>query len=75
MIQIIKKMELPDERYSLLLADLAQTKIDLESAYANFENVTEPDLIDACIYEVNAVQMKYKFLLNRVKMEQERLHL
>lgn len=51
----------------LLLDDLARTKSELENAYATFENMVEPDLIDASIYEVKAVQMRYQFLLARVK--------
>ena len=45
-----------------LLLELAKTKIELETAYSNFENVTDPDLIDSSIYEVNAVQQRYKYL-------------
>ena len=33
-----------------LLSDLEKTKIALEIAYAGFDNVTEPDLIDCYIY-------------------------
>jgi hypothetical protein len=50
-----------------LMEELKKTKIALESAYSNFENVVDPDLIDCYIYEVNAVQHRYKFLLRQVK--------
>ena len=53
------------------LDDLNRTKNDLDFAYANFQNVVEPDLIDAYIYEVNAMQLKYKFLLRRLKQKTE----
>lgn len=56
-----------DPTYALLLDDLRKAKSDLELAYSNFENVVDPDLIDSCIYQVNAVQLRYKFLLGRVK--------
>jgi len=48
-----------------LLSDLEKTKKALEIAYAGFDNVTEPDLIDCYIYEVNAVMKRYKFLLEQ----------
>lgn len=67
MFQLSKNNRKNDKRYMLLLDDLARTKSDLESAYANFENMVEPDLIDASIYEVKAVQMRYQFLLGCVK--------
>ena len=48
-----------------LLQDIAKTKCALDCAYSNFDNVVDPDLIDCYIYEVNAVQKRYKFLLER----------
>jgi len=63
---IVKSTPAPDAGYRLLLDDLNRTKNDLDFAYANFQNVVEPDLIDAYIYEVNAMQLKYKFLLRRL---------
>jgi hypothetical protein len=39
----------------------------MEAAYSNFQNVVDPDLIDSCIYEMNAVQNRYKFLLKQAK--------
>ncbi len=48
-----------------LLSDLEKTKRALEIAYAGFDNVTEPDLIDCYIYEVNSVMKRYKFLLEQ----------
>ena len=51
-----------------LLSDLKQTKTALEDAYSNFEQVVDPDLVDSYIYEVNAVQKRYHFLLKQVQM-------
>ncbi|HKM22995.1 MAG: YaaL family protein [Clostridia bacterium] len=48
-----------------LMQDIAKTKCALDCAYSNFDNVVDPDLIDCYIYEVNAVQKRYKFLLER----------
>ena len=45
--------------------ELAQTKYALENAYLGFDNVTDPDLIDCYIYELNAVMKRYKFLLDQ----------
>jgi len=45
--------------------ELAQAKYALEIAYSNFDNVTDPDLIDCYIYEVNAVLKRYKYLLEQ----------
>lgn len=67
MIHILKRNSTDEKNYDLLLDDLKRTKSDLEQAYSNFENVIDPDLIDSCIYQVNATQLRYKFLLGRVK--------
>lgn len=46
-----------------ILDDLERTRLDLEMAYSGFDNVTDPDLIDCYIFEVNAVLKRYKYLL------------
>lgn len=51
-----------------LLSDLKLTKTALDDAYTNFENVVDPDLVDSYIYEVNAVQKRYHFLLKQMQM-------
>jgi hypothetical protein len=56
-----------DTRYTVLLDDLARTQKELDHVYAAFSNVTEPDLIDAYIYQLNSAQLRYRFLLNSVK--------
>ena len=54
------------ERNKMTIRDeLAQTKYALENAYLGFDNVTDPDLIDCYIYELNAVKKRYKFLLDQ----------
>ena len=48
-----------------LQEELEQSRFALEIAYSNFDNVTDPDLIDCYIYEVNAVLKRYKYLLEQ----------
>lgn len=60
-----KKKRFPKE--DLLINEINKTKIALEAAYSHFENVVDPDLIDSCIYEMNAAQNRYKFLLKQAK--------
>ena len=67
LFHVVKHAKTNDERYDVLLNDLAKTKSNLDSAYENFQNVVEPDLIDSYIYELNAMQLRYKFLLGRLK--------
>ena len=52
-----------DDGKNSILNDIAKTRFALETAYAGFDNATDPDLIDCYIYEVNAIQKRYKYLL------------
>ena len=63
----MRERECVKDGYALLLDDLKQTTVDLNTAYTNLENVVEPDLIDYYIYQAKAVQMRYTFLLECVK--------
>ena len=63
-----KKTEIFSHPYYIQwVDDLAKTKSAIDIIYSNFENAVDPDLIDCCIYELNAAQKRYKFLLNCVK--------
>lgn len=62
-----KKNKKPDPQREELLRELEATKNALDTAYANLSYVVEPELIDCCIYELNAVQLRYKFILSQVK--------
>lgn len=54
-----------EEQY--LLEEIAMTKNAIETAYSNFDNAVEPDLIDCYIYQLNSEQKRYKYLLERAK--------
>lgn len=48
-----------------LREELEQARFALEIAYSGFDNVTNPDLIDCYIYEVNSIMKRYKYLLEQ----------
>lgn len=50
-----------------LLDDIEKTQHALEVAYCGFDNVTDPDLIDCYIYEVNSALKRYRFLLQQAE--------
>ncbi|MBQ8815973.1 MAG: DUF2508 family protein, partial [Lachnospiraceae bacterium] len=51
---------------------LKKTRYALEVAYSGFDNVTDPDLIDCYIYQVNAILKRYKFLLEKISLKDEK---
>ncbi len=56
------------QRLSELRQELCQTGRALQRAYAKFNFVTEPDLIEASIYDINALKSRYDYLLRRLKV-------
>lgn len=52
-----------------LLAEYYDTLVQLRHVRSVFQQVTDPDLINACVYEMNALQQRYTFLLQRIKAE------
>ncbi len=46
---------------------LRKAKQDWENAKNIFENVTNPDLIDYAIYNVDAAEKRYMYLLKQIK--------
>ena len=63
----MKYMTVSEYEKNLILAELKRTRQALDNAYDNFQNFVDPDLIDCYIYEVNAIQQKYKYLLKQAK--------
>ena len=54
-----------------LRAEIDRTRLTIESARNHFEQVVDPTLIDCYIYELNAAQLRYQFLLRRFKLLEE----
>lgn len=50
-----------------LMQEIEALQQALETANSNFENVCDPDLIDSYIYEINALSVRYKYLLRLVE--------
>ncbi len=60
-----KQAEIP--AYMILKDDIEKTTLELQNAYTNLQNVVEPDLIDYYIYQTQAAQVRYQYLLNCAK--------
>lgn len=48
-------------------AEIGQIRDNLESAYSCFNSLSDPLLVDACIYEINALRVRYDHALRRAK--------
>jgi len=52
-----------------LLSSLYDAADAMRMARMRFENLTDPDLIDSCIYEINAAQARYSYLFAKAREE------
>ena len=55
----LKRQNLRDE--------IEKTRSTIDSVRNHFEQEVDPTLIDCYIYELNAAQLRYQFLLQRLK--------
>ena len=55
------------EERQLLLEGMQATRAQLNHAYAQFNFYSDPDLVDACVYEINALQSRYSYFVRQMK--------
>ena len=53
--------------YMVLKDDIEKTASELNAAYTNLSQVTDPELIDYYIYQTQAAQTRYHYLLRCAK--------
>lgn len=56
-----------EEERRELLENMADTRRQLDCAYAAFNQHSDPDLVESCVYEINALQSRYSYLVRRMK--------
>ena len=56
-----------DPQLLRLRGEIEDTRHAIETARNHFEQEVDPTLIDCCIYEWNAAQLRYQFLLRKFK--------
>ena len=63
---ITRDLTLQAERQELLNS-LSQTRTLINQAYGGFNTTSDSDLIESYVYEINALQSRYNYLLRRFK--------
>ena len=56
-----------DEERNALLEGLSHTRALIAQAYSGFNSARDPYLIESYVFEINALQARYSYLLRRVK--------
>lgn len=67
MKNLLPKKHSSSEEERKLRQEIERSKTAIDSARNHFEQVVDPTLIDCYIYELNAAQLRYQFLLRRMK--------
>ena len=57
-----------DASYQRLCEEIRHVRNEMETAFNLFQNASDPDLIDAYIYQGNAAWKRYCFLLKQAKL-------
>ena len=63
-----KELARQEEERRQLMEGMKQTRDQLNFAYAQFNTYSDPDLVDACVYEINALQSRYSYFVRQVKL-------
>ena len=50
-----------------LLRELDDTLAELRYARNCFENASDPEIVEACVYEIKSAEARYSFLLRKAK--------
>lgn len=50
-----------------LMQSLAHTRLLINQAYSGFNHASDEDLIESFVFEINALQSRYSYLLRRIK--------
>ena len=55
------------EERQQLMGEMAQTRLQLNQAYADFNVHSDPDLVDSCVFTINALRSRYSYLVRQFK--------
>lgn len=60
-----------EEERRQLMEGMARTKIELNQAYAQFNIHSDPDLVDSCVFTINALRSRYSYFVRQIKQLDE----
>ena len=69
---LFSKKAAPDPELLTLKAELLAAQGDLASAYRQFNQAVDPELVESCIFEIRSLQARINYLLRRLKEQESR---
>jgi len=67
MNEMFAKKTAPDPELTALKAALEAAREDLFLAYQDFDHAVDPELVEACVYQINAVKARCNYLIRSIK--------
>ncbi len=73
MVQTARKLSprrgdlLREEERQELMRSLSRTRTLINQAYGGFNTASDSDLIESYVFEINALEARYNYLLRRIK--------
>ena len=64
---LFAKKQHPDLELERLKTELYRAQEDLQQAYHHLDLVLEPELVDACIYQICSIQSRCNYLIRAIK--------
>lgn len=58
---------MPDVELLALKRELKSAQGDLARAYRQFDQAIDPELVESCIYQINAVKARCNYLIRAIK--------
>ncbi len=53
--------------YNKRVSEMNRVRSELQCAYSVFNSTTDPDIMDACIFEISALKSRYNYAVNSVR--------
>ena len=57
----------PDPELLALREELQAAQGELASAYRQFDEATDPELVESCVYQISAVKARCNYLIRTIK--------
>lgn len=67
MAQSRKEVKMQKAELKRRMDELDAIRSKLECAYSAFNNVTDPSIMDACIFEISALKSRYNYAVKGIR--------
>lgn len=66
-MQTKKEAKMLKREYEKRIREMRNIRAELQCAYSVFNSVTDPDIMDACIFEISALQSRYNYAVSNIR--------